>query len=162
NLYNQGLQFQFVPPCTGSTYRSVRLPVCGPPATGRYRQKSNVDSQLRDKSIVDGRLREKLTVGGRLSEKKGRRRRRGKEEEEKKNLLSMRRPHPRAIPTLARGDVVCTVHTARYRYGLLKEHMKYCVEHPEEINKLAKVKAQVSEVKGVMMENIEKVMCFAV
>lgn len=35
--------------------------------------------------------------------------------------------------------------------------MKYCVEHPEEISKLAKVKAQVSEVKGVMMENIEKV-----
>ncbi|XWS12295.1 hypothetical protein CRYUN_Cryun37aG0077100 [Craigia yunnanensis] len=38
----------------------------------------------------------------------------------------------------------------------LKEHMQYCVEHPEEISKLAKVKAQVSEVKGVMMENIEK------
>lgn len=35
--------------------------------------------------------------------------------------------------------------------------MLYCVEHPEEISKLAKVKAQVSEVKGVMMENIEKV-----
>lgn len=35
--------------------------------------------------------------------------------------------------------------------------MQYCVEHPEEISKLAKVKAQVSEVKGVMMENIEKV-----
>lgn len=40
----------------------------------------------------------------------------------------------------------------------LKEHMRYCVDHPEEINKLAKVKAQVSEVKGVMMENIEKVL----
>ncbi|KAI3466922.1 hypothetical protein Pfo_023585 [Paulownia fortunei] len=40
----------------------------------------------------------------------------------------------------------------------LKEHMQYCIEHPEEINKLAKVKAQVSEVKGVMMENIEKVL----
>ncbi|KAK6284173.1 Synaptobrevin-like - like 7 [Theobroma cacao] len=40
----------------------------------------------------------------------------------------------------------------------LKEHMQYCVEHPEEISKLAKVKAQVSEVKGVMMENIEKVL----
>ncbi|KAJ8530722.1 hypothetical protein K7X08_023603 [Anisodus acutangulus] len=40
----------------------------------------------------------------------------------------------------------------------LKEHMKYCVDHPEEINKLAKVKAQVSEVKGVMMQNIEKVL----
>lgn len=40
----------------------------------------------------------------------------------------------------------------------LKDHMQYCVDHPEEINKLAKVKAQVSEVKGVMMENIEKVL----
>ncbi|KAL5140706.1 putative vesicle-associated membrane protein 726 [Glycine soja] len=38
----------------------------------------------------------------------------------------------------------------------LREHMQYCVDHPEEISKLAKVKAQVSEVKGVMMENIEK------
>ncbi|KAI9086588.1 hypothetical protein K1719_031449 [Acacia pycnantha] len=26
----------------------------------------------------------------------------------------------------------------------LKEHIKFCVEHPEEISKLAKVKAQVS------------------
>jgi len=40
----------------------------------------------------------------------------------------------------------------------LKEHMQYCVDHPEEISKIAKVKAQVSEVKGVMMENIEKVL----
>ncbi|RZB64329.1 putative vesicle-associated membrane protein 726 isoform B [Glycine soja] len=42
----------------------------------------------------------------------------------------------------------------------LREHMQYCVDHPEEISKLAKVKAQVSEVKGVMMENIEKVLNF--
>ncbi|XP_031096672.1 putative vesicle-associated membrane protein 726 [Ipomoea triloba] len=40
----------------------------------------------------------------------------------------------------------------------LKEHMRYCAEHPDEIDKLAKVKAQVNEVKGVMMENIEKVL----
>ncbi|KAF7837328.1 putative vesicle-associated membrane protein 726 [Senna tora] len=40
----------------------------------------------------------------------------------------------------------------------LKAQMQYCVDHPEEISKLAKVKAQVSEVKGVMMENIEKVL----
>ncbi|KAI3411669.1 uncharacterized protein J3R85_017710 [Psidium guajava] len=40
----------------------------------------------------------------------------------------------------------------------LKEHMQYCADHPEEISKLSKVKAQVSEVKGVMMENIEKVL----
>ncbi|WVZ60913.1 hypothetical protein U9M48_010872 [Paspalum notatum var. saurae] len=43
----------------------------------------------------------------------------------------------------------------------LKEHMQYCVDHPEEISKLAKVKAQVSEVKGVMMENIEKAHLFS-
>lgn len=40
----------------------------------------------------------------------------------------------------------------------LQYHMQYCVDHPEEVSKLAKVKAQVSEVKGVMMENIEKVL----
>ncbi|KAM7462046.1 hypothetical protein LguiA_030167 [Lonicera macranthoides] len=40
----------------------------------------------------------------------------------------------------------------------LKAQMQYCVDHPEEISKIAKVKAQVSEVKGVMMENIEKVL----
>lgn len=40
--------------------------------------------------------------------------------------------------------------------------MQYCVDHPEEINQLAKVKAQVSEVKGVMMQNIEKVRMFYV
>ncbi|EOA39215.1 hypothetical protein CARUB_v10012187mg [Capsella rubella] len=40
----------------------------------------------------------------------------------------------------------------------LKEHMQYCADHPEEISKLSKVKAQVTEVKGVMMENIEKVL----
>jgi non-homologous end joining protein Ku len=35
--------------------------------------------------------------------------------------------------------------------------MQYCVEHPEEISKLAKVKAQVSEVQDVMMQNIDQV-----
>ncbi|KAG2289252.1 hypothetical protein Bca52824_048856 [Brassica carinata] len=44
------------------------------------------------------------------------------------------------------------------RQSKLKEHMQYCMDHPDEISKLAKVKAQVSEVKGVMMENIEKVL----
>ncbi|KAL5860047.1 hypothetical protein ACOSQ4_001343 [Xanthoceras sorbifolium] len=42
--------------------------------------------------------------------------------------------------------------------SLNKEFGQYCVDHPEEVSKLAKVKAQVSEVKGVMMENIEKVL----
>ncbi|KAJ7520517.1 hypothetical protein O6H91_19G008900 [Diphasiastrum complanatum] len=40
----------------------------------------------------------------------------------------------------------------------LKEHMQYCVDHPDEMNKIAKIKQQVSEVKGIMMDNIEKVL----
>eukprot|EP00271_Cylindrocystis_brebissonii_P015646 TRINITY_DN385_c0_g7_i1.p1 TRINITY_DN385_c0_g7~~TRINITY_DN385_c0_g7_i1.p1 ORF type:complete len:230 (-),score=48.08 TRINITY_DN385_c0_g7_i1:106-795(-) len=40
----------------------------------------------------------------------------------------------------------------------LKEHMKFVLEHPEEMNKLAKIQAQVSEVKGVMRDNIDKVL----
>jgi len=39
----------------------------------------------------------------------------------------------------------------------LKEHMQYCLNHPEEISKLSKLKAQITEVKGIMMDNIEKV-----
>jgi vesicle-associated membrane protein 72 len=40
----------------------------------------------------------------------------------------------------------------------LKQHMDYCAQHPEQINKFAKTKAQVAEVKGVMMDNIEKIL----
>jgi hypothetical protein len=35
--------------------------------------------------------------------------------------------------------------------------MQYCMDHPEELSRLSKVKAQVSEVKGIVMENIDKV-----
>ncbi|KAF7811524.1 vesicle-associated membrane protein 727 [Senna tora] len=38
----------------------------------------------------------------------------------------------------------------------LKEHMQYCMNHPEEMSKLSKLKAQITEVKGIMMDNIEK------
>ncbi|XP_057424651.1 vesicle-associated membrane protein 727 [Lotus japonicus] len=40
----------------------------------------------------------------------------------------------------------------------LKEHMQYCLNHPEEMSKLSKLKAQITEVKGIMMDNIEKVL----
>ncbi|KAK6933562.1 v-SNARE, coiled-coil homology domain [Dillenia turbinata] len=40
----------------------------------------------------------------------------------------------------------------------LKEHMQYCMSHPEEISKLSKLKTQITEVKGIMMDNIEKVL----
>ncbi|KAG8049395.1 hypothetical protein GUJ93_ZPchr0009g1690 [Zizania palustris] len=39
----------------------------------------------------------------------------------------------------------------------LREQMQYCTDHPEEVSMLSKVKAQVSQVKGIMMENIDKV-----
>nr|GLL41325.1 vesicle-associated membrane protein 724-like [Ipomoea trifida] len=39
---------------------------------------------------------------------------------------------------------------------VMKEHMKYIIEHADEIEKLLKVKAQVSEVKSIMLENIDK------
>ncbi|XP_050210862.1 vesicle-associated membrane protein 727 [Mercurialis annua] len=40
----------------------------------------------------------------------------------------------------------------------LNEHMQYCMNHPEEMSKLSKLKAQITEVKGIMMDNIEKVL----
>ncbi|CAA0817491.1 vesicle-associated membrane protein 724 [Striga hermonthica] len=39
---------------------------------------------------------------------------------------------------------------------LMKEHMQYIIDHADEIVKLLKVKAQVSEVKSIMLENIDK------
>ncbi|XP_050374137.1 vesicle-associated membrane protein 724 [Argentina anserina] len=39
---------------------------------------------------------------------------------------------------------------------IMKEHMKYIIDHAEEIEKLLRVKAQVSEVKSIMLENIDK------
>ncbi|KAL1548446.1 vesicle-associated membrane protein 724-like isoform X2 [Salvia divinorum] len=39
---------------------------------------------------------------------------------------------------------------------LMKEHMQYIIDHADEIEKLLKVKAQVSEVKSIMLENIDK------
>ncbi|KAL3505744.1 hypothetical protein ACH5RR_031126 [Cinchona calisaya] len=39
---------------------------------------------------------------------------------------------------------------------IMKEHMQYIIDHADEIDKLLKVKAQVSEVKSIMLENIDK------
>ncbi|KAG6468762.1 hypothetical protein ZIOFF_073455 [Zingiber officinale] len=44
----------------------------------------------------------------------------------------------------------------------LKEHMEYCINHPEEMSKLSKLKAHITEVKGIMMDNIEKVSYYTV
>ncbi|KMZ60867.1 hypothetical protein ZOSMA_56G00980 [Zostera marina] len=39
---------------------------------------------------------------------------------------------------------------------VIKELMQYVINHAEEINKMQDVKAQVSEVKNIMLDNIEK------
>ncbi|KAJ4969144.1 hypothetical protein NE237_015845 [Protea cynaroides] len=39
---------------------------------------------------------------------------------------------------------------------VMKEHIQHIIDHAEEIDKLLKVKAQVSEVKSIMLENIDK------
>jgi len=39
----------------------------------------------------------------------------------------------------------------------LGAQMQYCRDHPEEVSRLSRVKAQVDQVKGIMMENIDKV-----
>lgn len=40
----------------------------------------------------------------------------------------------------------------------LKEHLEYCNNHPDEISKISKLKSQITEVKSIMMDNIEKVL----
>lgn len=50
-------------------------------------------------------------------------------------------------------------HSMDSQYGRrLKELMEHYTSHPEEASKVSKVQKQVSEVKGVMMDNIEKVL----
>jgi len=45
-----------------------------------------------------------------------------------------------------------------WQYRLrLRDQMQYCTDHPEEVSKLSKVKAQVEQVKSITMENIDKV-----
>ena len=40
----------------------------------------------------------------------------------------------------------------------IKAQMEYCASNPQELTKVSRVQAQVSEVKNIMMDNIEKVL----
>ncbi|CAK0754213.1 hypothetical protein CVIRNUC_002280 [Coccomyxa viridis] len=40
----------------------------------------------------------------------------------------------------------------------LKHHMDYCMEHPEELSRVAGLQKKVDEVKNVMVDNIEQVL----
>ncbi|XP_042410093.1 serine/threonine protein phosphatase 2A 57 kDa regulatory subunit B' beta isoform-like [Zingiber officinale] len=57
------------------------------------------------------------------------------------------------------GDIFSTAYSLDREFGpRLKEHMEYCINHPEEMSKLSKLKAHITEVKGIMMDNLEKVL----
>lgn len=40
----------------------------------------------------------------------------------------------------------------------LKAHMDFCTQNPQELSKLGKVKQEVSQVKNIMLDNIERVL----
>lgn len=40
---------------------------------------------------------------------------------------------------------------------IMKQHMQWVVDHAEEIDKIAKVKAQISEVQVIISDNVNKV-----
>eukprot|EP00882_Tetradesmus_deserticola_P005130 GHRQ01005403.1.p1 GENE.GHRQ01005403.1~~GHRQ01005403.1.p1 ORF type:complete len:271 (+),score=123.77 GHRQ01005403.1:462-1274(+) len=41
---------------------------------------------------------------------------------------------------------------------VMQRQLTYCMEHPEEISKMASVQRKVDEVKGVMLQNVEQVL----
>ncbi|KAL3145039.1 hypothetical protein ABBQ32_003530 [Trebouxia sp. C0010 RCD-2024] len=52
-----------------------------------------------------------------------------------------------------------TAHSLDKQFGpMLKRHMDFCMEHPQELTKTAAVQKQVSVVKNVMIQNIESVL----
>jgi len=52
-----------------------------------------------------------------------------------------------------------TAHSLDKTFGpRLKFHMEYCAAHPDELTKVAAVQKKVSEVKNIMVDNIEKVL----
>lgn len=55
-----------------------------------------------------------------------------------------------------KADTAVTKSLSKEFGPIMKEHMKYIMDHVDEIGKLLKVKAQVSEVKSIMLENIDK------
>mmetsp|Transcript_13599 Transcript_13599/g.49449 ORF Transcript_13599/g.49449 Transcript_13599/m.49449 type:complete len:223 (+) Transcript_13599:255-923(+) len=50
-------------------------------------------------------------------------------------------------------------HSLQEQFGpRIRSHLQFAQEHPEELDKVGRVQQQVSEVKTIMMDNIEKVL----
>jgi len=61
------------------------------------------------------------------------------------------------VVTLGAGTAIS--HSLSKQFGpKLKEHMEYCMAHPDAVSSVASVQKQVDEVKNIMMDNIEKVL----
>ncbi|BBN19356.1 vesicle-associated membrane protein 72 [Marchantia polymorpha subsp. ruderalis] len=56
------------------------------------------------------------------------------------------------------GADMAVAHSLDKRFRpIMKEHMTFCLQHPEELDKVSKIQKQVDDVKGVMMLNIDKI-----
>ncbi|RWW13427.1 hypothetical protein GW17_00022853 [Ensete ventricosum] len=79
--YKQGLQFRSVPLGTGDGYRSARLTVRGPLATGRYRQNRSSVVDFGCRRSIEGEIDRWRSIEGEKGKKKKRKRRKNKEED---------------------------------------------------------------------------------
>ncbi|RWV86031.1 hypothetical protein GW17_00052121 [Ensete ventricosum] len=104
----QGLQFRYLPPGTGGTYQSTRLPVRGLPATERFSQKSTSVVDFGRRWSIEGRNRS-LKSTGRLSEKKEEE----EEKEEKKRKEKKKTYHLREVLARASLSLTGTLSPAR-------------------------------------------------
>ncbi|RWW00856.1 hypothetical protein GW17_00036146 [Ensete ventricosum] len=95
------------PPGTGGTYQSARLPIHGPPTTGRYHQKSTVGNRFRPSAINFGHRRSIWGEKGKKKKKKRKRRKKKKRRRRKKYLFSLPRgpsPSPAGAFSPVQGD----------------------------------------------------------
>ncbi|RZS11766.1 hypothetical protein BHM03_00043130 [Ensete ventricosum] len=86
----------------GGTYRSARLPVRGPPAIGRFHQKSTVGGQLKGeidrRRSIEGEIDRRRSIEREKGRKKKKRKKKKKRrKEEKKDLSPARGPRPCAV-----------------------------------------------------------------
>ncbi|RWW36317.1 hypothetical protein BHE74_00058672 [Ensete ventricosum] len=79
--YKQSLQFRSVPLGTGDGYRSARLTVRGPLATGRYRQNQSSVVDFGCRRSIEGEIDRWRSIEGEKGKKKKRKRRKNKEED---------------------------------------------------------------------------------
>ncbi|RWW15687.1 hypothetical protein GW17_00020468 [Ensete ventricosum] len=75
---DQGFPYRSVPPVPGGTYQSFRLPVRGPPATGRYHQNRPLTVDFGHRQSIEGEIDRRRLIEGEKRKKKKKRKRRKK------------------------------------------------------------------------------------